>query len=165
MSFKYRVLFLVAGLGVVLDLWTKALIRENFRYGEIKEIIDPVFALTYVRNRGAAFSFMDSAPAAIRDPFFMVVPCIALVAIFIYFRRLHQDQKLHIVALSLIASGAIGNLIDRVRFGFVTDFLDLHWKEVYHWPRFNVADSCIVVGVALMFLYSLLQKPNEIPAK
>jgi signal peptidase II len=158
---KYRSLCLIVGLSIVLDLWTKALIRAHFRYGEVKELLDPVFALTYVRNRGAAFSFMNNAPPAIRDPFFVAVPCIALVGIFLYFRKLRNDQKCYLVALSLIAGGALGNLIDRLRFGFVTDFLDLHWKEVYHWPRFNVADSCIVVGVALIFLHSLFQSSEN----
>ena len=64
--------------------------------------------------------------------------------------------------LSLVLAGAIGNLIDRLRFGFVIDFLDFHWKEVYHWPAFNVADSCIVVGVCVLFVLSWGKPPETI---
>lgn len=65
-------------------------------------------------------------------------------------------------SLSLVLAGAIGNLIDRLRFGFVIDFLDFHWKEVYHWPAFNVADSCIVVGVCVLFILSWGKPPETI---
>ena len=72
-----------------------------------------------------------------------------------------ENQRLTGVALSLVMGGAIGNLIDRVRFGFVVDFLDFHWKEVYHWPAFNIADSAIVVGVGYLFIQSFFQENSN----
>jgi signal peptidase II len=152
---RYRLLGTIAPLVVILDQWTKYLVHTRFRWGESIEILGSFFALTYVRNSGAAFGLLHRAPPQFRDPFFIVVPIVALIVIFVIYVRLTREQKLTAWALSLIVGGALGNLVDRLRFGYVIDFLDFHWKEVYHWPAFNVADSCIVVGVSLMFLQSL----------
>lgn len=151
---KYGVLALVAVVSLILDQWTKWLVHTRFRVGESWEILDPVFALTYVRNKGAAFGILQTASPAFREPFFLLVPVIAIGVISYLYYRLKEHQKFSALALALVLSGAIGNLIDRIRFGFVIDFLDAHWKEVYHWPAFNVADSCIVVGVGILFVLS-----------
>lgn len=152
---KYGILFLTTVIVLVVDQWTKHLVHTRFRWGESVQYIESFFALTYVRNSGAAFGLLHKAPAWFRDPFFIVVPLVALIVILVLFVKLKEDQKWTALALSLILSGAVGNLIDRLRFGYVIDFLDFHWKEVYHWPAFNVADSCIVVGVAVMFIQSI----------
>ena len=154
---KLTILFGVCSSVIVLDQWTKRLIYSRFRWGESIAVWDSLFALTYVRNTGAAFGLMHNAPAYIRDPFFIIVPSVALFIIFVVFAKLNEKQKITATALSLILGGAVGNLIDRVRFGYVVDFLDFHWKEVYHWPAFNVADSCIVVGVTYLFIQSFFQ--------
>ncbi len=153
---KYVILALTFVVVILFDQWTKYLVHSRFRWGESVNLVTHFFALTYVRNSGAAFGLLHRAPAWFRDPFFIVVPLVAMVVISILFHRLEARQRLTAWSFSLILSGAIGNLIDRLRFGYVIDFLDFHWKEFYHWPAFNVADSCIVVGVALMFLQSLL---------
>lgn len=158
---KYLILVSLFFPVIILDQWTKYAIHTGFRWGESRPIWENFFALTYVRNSGAAFGILHRAPAWFRDPFFLVVSLVALVVIVFLFIRLTMSQKSIIVALSLILGGAVGNLIDRLRFGFVIDFLDFHWKEVYHWPSFNVADSCIVVGVGLLFLNSLRQGKEE----
>ncbi|MBI4405476.1 MAG: signal peptidase II [Deltaproteobacteria bacterium] len=152
---KYGILSVVVTIILVLDQYTKHLVHSRFRWGESLPIFDEFFALTYVRNTGAAFGLFQKAPAILREPFFIAVPIIAMFVIVVLFIRLSRDQKMTAMALSLILSGAVGNLIDRLRFGFVIDFLDFHWKEVYHWPAFNVADSAIVIGVSLIFLLSL----------
>ncbi len=151
---KYRLLGVVAVVSLALDQWTKWLVHSRFRVGESIELLDPVFALTYVRNKGAAFGILQTASAEFREPFFLLVPIVAIVAIGVLYYRLKPEQKYSALAFSLILSGAVGNFIDRARLGFVVDFLDVHWKEVYHWPAFNIADSCIVVGVGLLFLLS-----------
>jgi len=151
-------------LVIVFDQWTKQLILDRFKWGESISIIESFFAFTYVRNMGAAFGVLHNAPAYFREPFFILVPILAMVIITAVLAKLKPDQKLTAVALSLIMGGAIGNLIDRVRFGYVVDFLDVHWKEVYHWPAFNVADSCIVVGVCYLFIQSFFQdNSTELP--
>ena len=139
-----------------LDQWTKYLIVSRFYWGESLPIIRGYFDITYVRNSGAAFGLLHRAPAWFRDPFFLAVPIVALVVILVIFSRLKSGQHWTAVALSLVFGGAVGNLIDRLRFRWVIDFLYFHWKEVFYWPAFNVADSCIVVGVAILFLQSFI---------
>ncbi|MFM8313705.1 MAG: signal peptidase II [Deltaproteobacteria bacterium] len=146
---------------VILDQWTKHLVLKSFQWGETLPIIQSIFALTYVRNMGAAFGILHNAPAYFRDPFFILIPILALVIITAVMAKLKENQRLTGVALSLVMGGAIGNLIDRVRFGFVVDFLDFHWKEVYHWPAFNIADSAIVVGVGYLFIQSFFQENSN----
>ena len=121
-------------------------------------IIDNFFHITYVRNKGAAFSFLSNA--SWRLPFFITVSIIAALVILIAFRKLRDDQILAQVSLAMIFSGAIGNLIDRVRLGEVIDFLDAHWYR-HHWPAFNVADSLICVGVLLLALDMMLEEKRQ----
>ena len=112
-------------------------------------VVDGLFSITYLRNRGAAFSFFSDA--SWRLPFFILATVIAVIAIITAFFKLKDEQRFAALSLSLILSGAIGNLIDRVRMGEVVDFLDVYWRS-HHWPAFNVADSAICVGVALLAL-------------
>ncbi len=151
---KYAILGFVGAITLGLDQWTKWLVHSSFRVGESLNVWDPIFALTYVRNRGAAFGIFQTASPAFRDRFFIAVPLIAISVISYLYFKLEKKERLSALALSLVLSGALGNLIDRLRFGYVIDFLDFHWYEVYHWPAFNVADSCIVVGVGVLFLQS-----------
>ena len=161
---RFLLLFVITVVVLISDQWTKQVVHKNFHWGESRPIIKNFFSLTYVRNTGAAFGFLNRAPAAFREPFFIVVPLIAMAVILLIFIRLKEDQHLMAASLSLVLSGAIGNLIDRLKYGFVIDFLDFHWKEVYHWPAFNIADSCIVVGVAVLFILSWKKPPEESPA-
>ncbi|NBY20544.1 signal peptidase II [bacterium] len=155
---KVMTIAITVPLVVVFDQWTKQLILNRFQWGQSLPIIDSFFALTYVRNMGAAFGILHNAPSYFREPFFILIPILAMVIITAVLAKLNSTQKLTGVALSLVMGGAIGNLIDRVRFGYVVDFLDFHWKEVYHWPAFNIADSCIVVGVCYLFIHSFFQE-------
>ncbi len=160
---KYWILIGVTTLSIAVDQWTKFLVHSRFRWGESVSLLEPIFSLTYVRNQGAAFGLLHKAPAYFREPFFIIVPVVALFVILLVFFRLKDEQKWTAWALSLILGGAVGNLIDRIRFGYVIDFLDFHWHEIYHWPAFNVADSCIVVGVGIMFIQSF--QPEEAAPK
>ncbi len=159
MSIKQKLPVFLSTLFAVIsiDQWTKILTLQKFRLGESLPILPGYFDLTYVRNKGAAFGFLADSPAVFRDNFFLVVPIVALFVITVVLLRLPKEQKWPLFAFSLVYSGAIGNLIDRTRLGFVVDFLDFHYQEVYHWPAFNVADSAIVVGVSILFILSFLQ--------
>jgi signal peptidase II len=158
---KYWILLLLTPSLVILDQLTKLAVLERFRLGESIPILAGFFNLTYIRNTGAAFGLLANADPAWRLPFFILVPVIALVAIAYIFRRVpEQDFRLS-SALSLVIGGAVGNLIDRVRFGFVVDFLDFHWRYQYHFPAFNVADTAICVGVGVLMLDLLNQKPEQ----
>ena len=150
-------LVIISVVGLIIDQWTKHIIHARFAWGESVPVIDGFFSFTYVRNSGAAFGILHSAPSYFRDPFFIAVPIIALFIIGFFYYKLPENQKLTASALSLILSGAVGNLIDRLRFGYVIDFLDFYVKT-YHWPAFNVADSCIVVGVSILFVLSFFKE-------
>lgn len=148
----YVILVAMAGTLITLDQWTKSLILEHFQLGESIAVWTHFFNLTYVQNRGAAFGLLADADPSFREPFFKLIPLVALGSIGYVFRGLTQKDRLLVVAFSLVISGALGNFIDRLRLGFVVDFLDFHWYWGYHFPAFNVADSAICVGVALLML-------------
>jgi|LakMenEpi03Aug12_release.lakeMendotaPanAssembly.Ray.scaffolds.fasta_scaffold137242_3 signal peptidase II len=157
-SRKYWLLGWVVSIGLILDQWSKGLVLKKFSWGESIPVIPGFFNFTYVRNKGAAFGFLHSAPESFREPFFLAVPVIAIFVLGYLFYRLRPDEKLSAWALSLIVSGAAGNLIDRVRLGYVVDFIDFYLDSWGHWPAFNIADSAIVVGVSLLFIQSLVTK-------
>jgi len=157
---KYVILLFVTLASVILDQVSKTVVLQHFRLGDSINIIPGLFALTYVRNTGAAFGLLAHADPAFRVPFFVIVPIAALLAIGYVFRRIpDRDTKLS-SALSLVIGGAIGNLLDRLRLGFVVDFLDFHWKFQTHFPAFNVADSAICVGVGIL-MWDLLRQNTE----
>ena len=149
MKAKYLILLAVTPLILIVDQLTKLYIDGSMKLYQSIPVIDGLFNITYLRNRGAAFSFL--AEASWRLPFFLLATVIAVIAILVAFAKLRDDQRFAAVSLALILSGAVGNLIDRVRMGEVIDFLDVYWKN-HHWPAFNVADSAICVGVALLAL-------------
>jgi len=146
---RYRLLLLTTLPSILLDQATKLYIDTHFALYESLTVVENFFNITYVRNKGAAFGIL--ADNAVRIPFFVTMAIVASVGILWYLRRLRDDQKLLHFSLALIFSGAIGNLIDRIRLGEVIDFLDVHWHH-HHWPAFNVADSAITVGVTLLLI-------------
>jgi signal peptidase II len=112
-------------------------------------IIDNYFDITYIRNPGGAFGLFAHAERWIVRPLLLGLSAVAIVIILLMYRSTPTDRIIVRLAFALIMGGAIGNLIDRVRFDEVIDFLDVHWYQ-YHWPAFNVADSAITVGVAIL---------------
>jgi signal peptidase II len=152
----------IAIVGLVADQLTKLYIDRSMQMFQSIPVIDGLFNITYVRNKGAAFSFLSQA--SWRLPFFIAISAVAAVVIVIAFNRLRNDQRLAQVSLAMIFSGAVGNLIDRVRRGEVVDFLDAYWRA-HHWPAFNVADSLICVGVALLALDMLREEQRQKQAK
>jgi signal peptidase II len=146
---RYKLLGLVSAVILVVDQATKLYIDSRFLLHESVQVLENFFHITYVRNKGAAFGILSDSP--LRIPFFITVALVAALGILWYLSRTRADQRLLHFALALVFSGAVGNLIDRIRLGEVIDFLDAHWYG-HHWPAFNVADSAITVGVALMLL-------------
>ena len=149
---KYMILITVLILIIGSDQFTKLLVIEKFYLGQTVSVIADFFNITYVQNKGAAFGFLAQADAAFRVPFFIIVPLVALISIIYVFRKIVESDLKFSLALSLVIAGAIGNLVDRLRLGYVVDFLDFHWKYGYHFPAFNIADSAICVGVGLIML-------------
>jgi len=145
----------LSGVMVVLDQMSKVWIDLNLSLHESIPIM-PSFSITYARNYGAAFSFLSEAGGWQRW-FFAVLAIAVSVGIVIYLKKLKPEEKLLALSLSLILGGAIGNIIDRVIYGYVIDFLDVYY-DTYHWPIFNIADSAITVGVGLMLIESFMEK-------
>jgi signal peptidase II len=159
MKLRYLILLVVSALVLVLDQLTKIYIDRTMELHSSISVIEGFFNITYLRNKGAAFGIL--ANSSFRLPFFILVSLVAVGVILVVIKRLREDQKLAMVSLSLILSGAIGNLIDRVRLGEVIDFLDVHYYAVYHWPAFNVADSAICVGVFLLAIDMIQEERRE----
>ena len=137
----------LSALVVVLDQATKALAEWFLEPGRSLDLL-PVLALHLTHNRGAAFSLLADAGGWQRAFFIMVT--VAVVAFLIHWlRRLEAGERLAAIALALVIGGALGNLVDRIASGEVVDFIDAHWQH-WHWPAFNLADSAITVGVALL---------------
>lgn len=151
---------------VALDQGTKLLVDRMMTLHESHQVIDGFLRLTYVRNRGAAFGILSDADLPFQATLFSLLSLAALAAIALYAWRLPAQSRLPKAALAFIMGGAIGNLIDRMRLGYVIDFVDAYLGP-HHWPAFNVADSAISVGVALLILDMLWhpQSHPDAPAK
>ncbi len=133
---------------IAFDQWTKWLLMRSFMLGESQILIPNVLGLSHVRNPGVAFGVMADFAWRVRLPFFILI---ALVAVWLMVRIYREGGHLvpGRISLGLIVGGAVGNFVDRVRFGAVVDFLDI-WIAGYHWPSFNVADSAITCGTVLL---------------
>jgi signal peptidase II len=138
-------------LSLLLDQASKLAVDGSMQLFESIPLL-PYFNLTYVHNTGAAFSFLSDAGGWQRWLFAGLAVVMSSI-IGLWLARLKQHETLMAVALALVLGGAIGNLIDRVAYGYVIDFLDVYYQD-WHWPAFNIADSAICVGVALMLLES-----------
>ena len=144
----------LSALVIVLDQLSKAWITNHFAYGENLTVFS-TFNLVLAHNTGAAFSFLSDA-GGMQRWLFSIIAVIASVWIISLLRK-HASQLLFSLALSLILGGALGNLIDRIVYGYVVDFLSFHWGEHY-FPAFNVADSAITCGAFLMILDSFKER-------
>jgi len=158
---KYLVLATIAGFLVALDQLTKIYVHANFALGESLPVIQDFFHITYVRNIGAAFGIFREMPELFRDVFFKSMPPIAMIIIFFMLKGVPSSDRWQVFALSMIFGGAMGNYIDRLRFGYVIDFVDFHWKDVWSYPAFNVADSAIVTGVILLLVIMTIRDRAE----
>lgn len=138
-------------LAVVLDQVSKWAIDSSMQLYQSIPLV-PYFNLTYLRNTGAAFSFLSEAGGWQRW-FFAGLAIVISAVIGVWLARLKEHETVLAVALSLVLGGAIGNLIDRLAYGYVIDFLDVYY-QTWHWPAFNIADSAITLGVILMLLES-----------
>ena len=138
-------------LAIVLDQGSKLLIDSSMQLYQSIPVL-PSFNLTYVHNTGAAFSFLSEAGGWQRWFFAGLALGISII-IAVWLSRLQKHETLLAIALSLVLGGAVGNLIDRLAYGYVIDFLDVYYGN-WHWPAFNIADSAITLGVALMLLES-----------
>jgi signal peptidase II len=153
-------LFLVVG-SLVLDRWTKAWIQKRFDLNESISVVDGFFNITYVQNTGVAFGIFSSISSPAKSVLLSVFTAFAAVVVVAYSVRSPARNRLLQTALALILGGALGNLYDRIAYGYVVDFVEFYLGP-YHWPAFNVADSAISVGVVLLALEIIR---NETPRR
>lgn len=158
---KYIILIAFSALLIAIDQVLKMYVHLHFQVGESLPVIPGFFNITYVRNPGAAFGFLAQTHPNFRENFFLIMPPIALIIILIIMKTVPDNDFIQIFSLSSVFGGAIGNYIDRLQFRYVIDYLDFHWKEVYTWPAFNVADSAIVVGVAILIVLMFFEGKSK----
>ena len=145
---------------LALDIGTKHLAQVFLSRIPSLPVIPHFFHLTYIENRGAAFGILAETSARFRIPFFITISALAIIFITIFYRKMEGEGWTHL-ALLFILGGALGNLIDRVRQGWVIDFLDFHWYQ-YHWPAFNVADMAICIGAGILIIDMLFSRKGKI---
>jgi signal peptidase II len=156
MKRKYWVLLIFCFGILLLDQWTKHLIVQRLPLYQKVEVVQGFFNIIHVRNTGGAFGIFGGEKGGLGSILFVVVSLMAIGVILFLFIKIKEDEKILALSFSLVLSGAIGNLIDRLRYGEVVDFLDFH-LSTYHWPAFNVADSAICIGIGLMALELLIR--------
>lgn len=157
---KYRRLGWIAGTIVIVDQITKWIILDRLDLYHAIPVVPGFFNITHVQNPGGAFGFLAQQSPLVRGIVFLLMSFLAVCLIFWFYRKTPSTHRLLAVGFALIFGGAIGNLIDRVRFGRVVDFLDFYIGG-WHWPAFNVADSAITTGIAIFLLHVVLGRMPE----
>jgi signal peptidase II len=146
---------------VLLDQLTKALVVRAIPLHESVQVVPGLLDLTHVRNTGAAFGFMNAVDFPYKTTVITIAAVVALCGIAIYASHVGGETRLGRAGLALVLGGAMGNLVDRVRLGYVVDFVDAHYAGWHFWA-FNVADSAITVGAALL-IFDLIRAPRHVP--
>jgi signal peptidase II len=154
---KYVKLAAVAGVIVLLDQITKASILHSLALHHSITVIPGFFNITHIHNPGGAFGLMANLSASMRSILFIIISSLAVGLIFYFYQKTPSTHRWLAMAFALIFGGAIGNLIDRFRFGTVVDFLDFYIGTL-HWPAFNIADSAITIGICIFGYHILFKK-------
>lgn len=157
---KFFILALVGGTVLIFDQMSKAYIDHAFALHESLPVITGLFSITYVRNPGAAFGLFAQQSESFRSILFSSVSIVALLLLGAMIYQTPKEERGQIAAFSLLFGGAIGNTLDRIRMGEVIDFLDFYIGQ-HHWPAFNVADSAITIGTALLMFQMLIEKKKQ----
>jgi len=147
MKRKYRILLIIFIFLLAFDQGSKLFIEHNFPLHQSREVIKGILNITHIQNRGAAFGIMATRQGL--TIFFVLISFLAIGLILYYYHRIEEEDLFTPFTLSLVFTGAVGNLIDRFRLGGVVDFIDFHYRA-WHWPAFNVADAAITIGVLLL---------------
>ena len=145
---------------IFLDQATKIAVTRNFLLGETLAIIPGFFNLTYIRNPGIAFGMLPARSGWLHW-LLLATPLLVCAFLFAWYRRMEPGRLVERCALPLLMGGALANVLDRFRLGYVVDFLDFHWQGKAHYPAFNVADIAVCTGVGLLFLASLRKEQKE----
>jgi signal peptidase II len=144
--------YLIALLILVADLIAKWIVRVKLFPREVLEIIPGYLRLSYMTNRGVAFGLFDDVESIWKPYVLAGMAIVAVAVIVIYGLRVSRSRKLLQLALAITLGGILGNFVDRIFRGYVIDFIEFHIKDVFHWPTFNIADSAITIGIALLLI-------------
>ena len=158
----YSFQLVVAGLIVALDQLTKLLIRRQFELYDTSVIVPNLFSLTRIHNTGAAYGLLDNTDLPFKTALLALISVAALIGLVMFAVSLPEVHRLARMGVALVVGGAIGNLIDRVWLGYVVDFLDLY-RGTWHFWAFNVADSAITIGMALIILDQMGVGRHRVP--
>ena len=159
---KLTLLAIVFGAVLIADQITKALVLAHLPLGYSVSVIPGFFDLTHVHNPGGAFGFLADLSPTARSWLFIAVSLLAAGLIVWFYWQTPSSQRLLEFGLALVFGGAIGNLVDRIRFGVVVDFIDVYLGDL-HWPAFNVADSAITIGVFIFAFHLIKRNPDPKP--
>lgn len=174
MKYKYKMLLIITPLVFILDQFTKWLVIKCIPSQGSISIIPNYVDLVFVRNPGAAFGMLAGLSDQFRNIFFFAVAVVAVIVLSVFYKRLSLKARLLPLAISLVFGGIFGNILDRIRFGEVTDFVSVHIRDVVidwtifkwhlhvplNWPAFNVADSAITIAMVLLVI-SAFRAPEE----
>jgi signal peptidase II len=159
-SHRYLLLTIIALTTMILDQIVKLYIQKSMRLHETIIVIPGFFHLTYIRNPGAAFGLLANQGNGFRFVFFGVTSLAAVVLLGALLYKTPPDQRMTPLAISLVLGGALGNLLDRIRFGEVVDFMDF-FVNGFHWPAFNLADSAITIGITILLINFFLERKKN----
>jgi signal peptidase II len=167
MKRNYWILLIFCFGILLLDQWTKYMIVQRLALDQGREVIQGFFNLIHVRNTGGAFGIFGGEKGGLGSVLFVVVSLIAIGVIVFLFMKIKENEKTLALSFSLVLSGAIGNLIDRLRYGEVIDFLQFYlsflpWRIFNPWPTFNVADSAICIGIGLLAIVLLKRDKKKL---
>jgi signal peptidase II len=154
---KYIRLVVIGGIIVIIDQFTKFFIVKYLPLHDSVPVVSGLFNIIHIKNPGGAFGLLANLTPGMRTFIFLFISSLAVGLILYFYLKTPVNQNWLAAGFALIFGGAIGNLIDRIRFGVVTDFLDFYISK-YHWPAFNVADSAITVGIGIFIFHLLFKK-------
>jgi signal peptidase II len=149
MKTKY---YLIALLVLISDHLTKWIVRTHMEHGDVIEIIPNYLRLSYVKNSGVAFGLFSEIQSVWKPYLLAGMAAVAVIIILIYSARMPLDRIMLQIGLAITMGGIIGNFADRIFGGYVVDFIEFHIRESFHWPTFNLADSAITIGIALLLI-------------
>ena len=139
-------IFTLSSILLIIDIIVKLVVKFNMKLYDSIKVIDDFFYITYVKNTGAAWSILSG-----KQIFLIFISIVVIIGVIIYLKNKNNYKKIEIIAYSLLLAGSIGNLIDRVVYGYVIDYLNFYIFN-YNFPVFNIADTCIVIGIMLLFI-------------
>ena len=168
MSKKVSFLICISIVIICIDQMTKTYVQTNFNLHDTLSIIPNFLNMTYARNFGAAFGFLEEAHPQLRDVFMLGIPPLVALLILVLIYHIKPDTKadnrnntLQLVSLSSMFGGALGNYLDRLHYGYVVDFIDFHWNTRYAFPTFNIADCSIVIGALFLIISVVRERTHE----